>query len=514
MKLFYTFAFVCICLGSFAIDSSSNKFQQKKKALRPMQESELEKITKKFKNFEQVPTMIKNYGWSDSLNAWEGESREEITYANDKIVSIYTFDIDRTDTISRLTLTYNPDNYLQFYFFEYYLGNGEYVPQTRIYYEYENNYAKMTVTNELFNYITNVWIPNTRFSEEKINNGETSRITNFFYLPGGWSEVSGYSYTIRKLNNNSSKVSEYIDSILNTNLSRYEFFYRESRVYDANENAIAIVYSENINGTIETTEIDSISYINNTPSKLTIYLVENNIARRIYKYDNMNWLNYNSNLDLNENTLTDYTGFLSSSNLWFPNDRLSTSFTDNFGSSIALVENYVNNTWTPVERSTKNFNSRAYLLLSQDEKYDATDSKWEINTAYSRNVVYDISNNIIELSQARYNTILEIWENTEKEEFFDFITISTGIKNYKNTFEMLLYPNPSTNGSVNINVNLEAASALTIKVVDLKGSIVYTDKKELGKGLNTVELGGLQQGLYVVELKTEFGVVRTKLAVR
>ena len=43
--------------------------------------------------------------------------------------------------------------------------------------------------------------------------------------------------------------------------------------------------------------------------------------------------------------------------------------------------------------------------------------------------------------------------------------------------------------------------------------MVYTDKKELGKGLNTVELSGLQQGMYVVEMSTEYGVARTKLVI-
>jgi hypothetical protein len=56
--------------------------------------------------------MIKNHGWSDTLMNWEGESREEYTFANNKIVSLYTFNIDRTDTISILTLTYDADNYL------------------------------------------------------------------------------------------------------------------------------------------------------------------------------------------------------------------------------------------------------------------------------------------------------------------------------------------------------------------------------------------------------------------
>ena len=60
---------------------------------------------------------------------------------------------------------------------------------------------------------------------------------------------------------------------------------------------------------------------------------------------------------------------------------------------------------------------------------------------------------------------------------------------------------------------MEAASALSIKITDLKGSVVYTDVRELGEGMNTIELHGLQQGLYVVVLSSEYGVARVKLAV-
>jgi hypothetical protein len=151
--------------------------------------------------------------------------------------------------------------------------------------------------------------------------------------------------------------------------------------------------------------------------------------------------------------------------------------------------------------------------LDKYERYDATTSEWNINNADSSTLVYDSNNNIIELAKVRYNSLLNFWENTEKQEYFDFITISTGLNTSKNTLEVKLFPNPSANGKVSVNINMEVASELSIKITDLKGSVVYIDVRNLGKGLNTVELSGLQQGMYVVEMSTEYGVARTKLAV-
>ena len=40
---------------------------------------------------------------------------------------------------------------------------------------------------------------------------------------------------------------------------------------------------------------------------------------------------------------------------------------------------------------------------------------------------------------------------------------------FKNTLEVKLYPNPSADGRVSVNVNMESASELSIKITDLKG---------------------------------------------
>lgn len=517
MKFTFLLALLSFSLTSFATTNKEFTFSSKAHKRANYKASELELINQKynkFQNQQQVPTIVKNYGWSDSLMNWEGESREEFTYENNLLKTVLTFDINKTDTISRLTLTYNADKYLLFYFLEVYSETGEFIPQTRIYYEYENNYNKMTVTSEVFVPSFNQWIPNTKFSEEKINNGETSRTTNYIYFGGTWSVGSGYSYTIKKLNNNTSKVSDYIDSILNTNLGQYEFYYKESRVYDANENAVAIVYTENVNGTIKTTEIDSIYYVNNVMSELVISLIDFGVQQKVYKFSDLVWQSYHPNNDISENKVKDYVGYAYTGSTWRFNDRSTTTFTDNFGSNIVLSEEYLANNWVFAERTTQEFNRKAYLIFDRLEKYNRSESRWDTSSAFRNIVLYDVNDNIAEIAQSRYNPFILAWENTEKQEYSNYITITTGINSAVKTIETHLYPNPSTNGSVNINVNLEAASALTIKVSDMKGSVVYTDERNVGKGLNTIELKNLRQGMYVVELSTELGVSITKLIVQ
>ena len=460
-----------------------------------------------------VPTIIKESEWSSSLMNWLGETQEEYFYENNLVKSVTTFNYNRTDTLSRKTLTYNTDNYLTLYLDETYVGNGVFEPKERIYYIYENNYNKMTSTEESYSKFSNIWYPETIEIEEKLNNGETIRFTQYIYILNEKKPNIGKSTTIKKLNNNTSKITEIIDSLLNFNTGEYVLLKKVSKIYDVNENAISIVHSGYNNGTTIIEQIDSINYINNIPYETITYKFYDGIPYKAYKRTNMVWKDYNTSKDFNENQLTDYTRYIFSQNSWNFYEKISTAFTDTNGSNIYLIERYISNSWVPLFRSKLQNNKYAHVTLHCREEYDQVNSKWDTTYGYGNYFQYNVNENMIEQRQFFYYTSTLEWQNTYKWEYFDFITISTGIASNKNTLETTLYPNPSADGKVLVNVKMEAASVLSIKITDLKGSIVYTDKKQLGKGLNTVELSGLQQGMYFIVLSSEYGVSRSKLVV-
>ena len=73
-------------------------------------------------------------------------------------------------------------------------------------------------------------------------------------------------------------------------------------------------------------------------------------------------------------------------------------------------------------------------------------------------------------------------------EYSNYITILAGVSPNKNTLEVKLYPNPSENGNVKINLNLEKSSNISISVIDINGRKVSSQEVNLGTGLNTVQL--------------------------
>ena len=113
-----------------------------------------------------------------------------------------------------------------------------------------------------------------------------------------------------------------------------------------------------------------------------------------------------------------------------------------------------------------------------------------------------------------YNVTDSAYNFVRKEEYSEFITITTGLNNTDKVIETKLFPNPSTNGIVNIDLKLEKASSVAIELVDINGRLVNVQHIDLGQGLNTVELNGLNKGMYFVIITSDYGVSRTKLLVK
>ncbi len=201
-------------------------------------------------------------------------------------------------------------------------------------------------------------------------------------------------------------------------------------------------------------------------------------------------------------------------NDWGPEERFSTTFPDANGTFIELTEVYNSNSvWMNKEKFSEFYDANNNEVEYLKEEFNNQTNVWEVYNGEKHFYKYDANNKKIE----KYNEELQpsgLYEKSVKYEYFDFITVALGVNTNKNTIEAKLFPNPSTNGNASIQVNLLEASSLTTKVSDLKGSIIYSDKRLVGKGLNTIEINNLEQGVYVVELSTRYGINRTKLVVK
>ena len=69
--------------------------------------------------------------------------------------------------------------------------------------------------------------------------------------------------------------------------------------------------------------------------------------------------------------------------------------------------------------------------------------------------------------------------------------------------DFLLYPNP-TNGTLNIGLNHHWTGEVYVNVVDLAGRVVLMDRMNVtGGAVNSIDLTGLSNGRYAVQLTTD-----------
>ena len=461
-----------------------------------------------------VPTLTKQSYWESLSNDWQGSFALKSTYANDVIVSTLQMNYAQTDTIIKQTYTYNSNKQLIQTYTEQYIG-GVFIPIFRNTYTYDN--LKEFLLSESYEASSQTWLPTSRNTIEYNSRGE--QIKNIYEQNSGgvWQVQSGYSTYINYLNN-TNKIVELIDSSYNFNTMQMEADYREIKTYNANGEAVEILmYESDGMGSLVLTTKDSVFYTAGLPNKLLQYEYDSvsNSFQKTLKFDQLTWLNFDSNVDLFDNEPVAYWISSWQNNAWKPETRTSTTFPDANGSLVELTEAYNNlNVWVNQSRYSEFYNANKDVTENSNEIYNSFTRSWQ--TIYGERFIYqyDANNNITEEINEEFNIGVNAYEKTNKYEYSDFITIVLGVNTHTKTLETKLFPNPSSDGNVSIQVNLLAASALTVKVCDMKGSVVYTDERTLGKGLNTVELKNLEQGIYIVELNTEYGISIAKLVVQ
>jgi hypothetical protein len=504
-----------IAMSVFAVAQSNpfNKIMDKRAALEKMKGNAF--VLPKVLGTETVPTLTKQSYWDVFNSSWMPIQAQKNIYQNDLLIESYQLTYQLNDTSGRVFYTYNAKKQLIGMLGEYKFSPGVYLPSYRYTITYSNNDLKSVVLAEAYDSFTQTWTPNSRQTEEVDTRGATTRYISEMYNNNMWEVQFAYALSISYLNN-TDKMVELIDSVYDFNTNTFEANYKTSKNYNANGEVIDINNYTFDGSNLVLVERDSVFYTAGLPTKLVGYDYDaiSNTFTKNRKFEDLVWNNFNPNTDIFNNEPNAYVLSAWDNNAWIFDERLSTTFPDNFGSYINLTEVYNSNSvWVNSSRYRETFDSKFNAIEYIDENYSTQTNQWETRYGEKFYFQYDASNNITERINEQFNSSNNAFEKVNKYEYSDFITISTGFQTTKNTLETTLFPNPSIDGEVSINVNIEASSVLTIKITDLKGSVVYTDKKELGNGLNTVELSGLQKGLYVVELSTEFGVARAKLAV-
>ncbi|TLX76396.1 T9SS type A sorting domain-containing protein [Labilibacter sediminis] len=139
---------------------------------------------------------------------------------------------------------------------------------------------------------------------------------------------------------------------------------------------------------------------------------------------------------------------------------------------------------------SKTYNGDHDLVVSQGTRYD-------INSTFT-----SYSHIATPTADTKYMAFeIEVW-NQAGNYIIDDVTvvesISTDVKNIASDNDLRIYPNPATDA---ININYTKGNKASLKIFDTTGKVVVS--KVNVQPNDQVELSGLSNGVYIVELVTE-----------
>lgn len=96
----------------------------------------------------------------------------------------------------------------------------------------------------------------------------------------------------------------------------------------------------------------------------------------------------------------------------------------------------------------------------------------------------------------------------------DQVATSVNVLRDALTDAVSVFPNPSTNGKVTLQYNLERSADLSISVLDVTGRTVFSGQvKDALNGTKELELSNVPNGIYVVKLTSEIGQASKKIVI-
>lgn len=149
----------------------------------------------------------------------------------------------------------------------------------------------------------------------------------------------------------------------------------------------------------------------------------------------------------------------------------------------------------------------------QDPDYQEAESPMpeELQWLYSLPEFADMDNDgdLDMVVTSLYNTVVTYYENTD---------LSTGSRNFKSldlTGSLALYPNPAAD-QCRISLQSPFEGPCTLQLFDATGKLVLSEKysKEAGISEHSVDLSGLQTGLYLVRMYAGEALHTARLSVR
>jgi hypothetical protein len=504
MKKIYALVIISLIgFNSFAIDKPFKRHQNYKTQLQ-------KSLTKQNNEFNlaslgNIPGLTKSNNWDEINNSWVGVTAQRQIVNNNQITQTYFLSYNLADTFSRVSYTYdNQGRYLSS-LTENLDFNRKYYPQTRVNFTYSSNGLSQTAVIERYDTVSKTWSFDSKILNEKNDRGASIRDIYYYYSNNVWEVSFGSSTKITYLNSTSLKTTEEVDSAFDFNTKTMKARFKTTQAFDANDRAVDIkFFEEDFNtGNLLLTFQDSVYYDANGIPNL---LIEKEVdaagnATDVLKYTDIVWLNYNSNINIFENNEPNYKFYYKLGSSWVLGGRSSATYPDNNGSVISLQEDYNAGVYVPDIRRSTIFNSNKDLIEETEESYDNIAGVWSYMYGNKYVITYDANNNQSEYITQNLNSNTNLFVNSEKKEYSEYVQVNTGISTAKKD-ELIVYPNPVTSNELNIKHKTQTNQAATVSIYDISGKQLKEINLNMNGNNSSIQLDNIEKGIYLVKFET------------
>ena len=448
--------------------------------------------------------------------SWSLDSIYENQYKNKLLYKRTVYYKNLNKPILRSTFLYYPDNRLKEKYTENYNSFANtFEPSSRSIFSYKDSTEYYSNILYLYDKENSVWIK-SRYNICKKDQFNNTYSNQTYSLNGpDFTLVENYSFKRKYLQSNTNK-----DTLLDKVYS-YESIYTsygtvssESKwdaEYDKNDRISKLITYSNIGLGID--HIDSFDY-NNTKNLIPVRMYRTERNNNTYLYDS---LAFKTKFNEGFFTLNDASHYVLSytlNNRKIFRTRKRTMYPDSNGSSITFFENFNtnNNSWEYSSCIYRLYNEDRKIIDNYSANFSLTTNKFVPFDGFKYELIYD-SNGFLRDSIVRHIPLnSSAFENYVKFQHYNY-ELLTSIYDEENSY-LSIYPNPSPDGTINIKYDSQKEITLKIDVLDINGKTIVKQQYKTTQGNNTIELNGLNRGMYFVMITSEDGVSRSKLIVK
>lgn len=439
---------------------------------------------------------------------WFVDSIYENQYKNKLLHKQITYSKTLSNPTTRKTIYYYPNNKIrECYYEKFNTFINSFEPYSRYIFNYKDSSEFYTCVVFYFDKENSVWIESKRTSHQRDDFKNTKSIQTYSIQGPSFelTDNNNFNYHYLQSNTNNDTILNKVTSYLNVEYSWGTTLFNSKWEADFDEYdriSKKTTYSHSFNW--EKDYVDSFDY-NKTKNLIPYKIHRRESNNSVYTYDS---LVFNSKFNegfFNLNDLSDYVQSYILNNQKIFHSRKQTIRPDTFGSTITTFQHYNTSTkkWDYTTRIYKIYNEDGKLTDKYTASFNLNSNKFIPIDGFKYEYNYD-GNGFLRDSIVKYVPFnSNAFENYVKFQYYNY-ELLTSIEN-EETKDILLYPNPSTDGIFYINI----PNAERIELYNLQGQFI----RELTIEDSKIKINNVPNGLYSLVIYTNKGISRTKIAI-